>query len=357
MTDVIEKLNEDQERVCQHFRDIYFKLGWRTGDADREEAEAAVVELYRLAGKKAPTILWFDSPYAAMDVIEESTGQRQGLASADGHIDAYWSCYYRYGLWLVGNHAGDIGLPEMLDDPVAFSKSLDDLLADRKGPYDEKDAQVLRQIDRLVRSSGPVWSFGNYCLMTELPIKATYDANELLHNDNGPALLYRDGQGLYAVNGIRLPHSVGHLAIETPWKLTLEQINDPQLNEDVRTILQDRWCEEEIDGAGDRVDSGGGRYIKAMGAHVLDEDVYNAYTDENGDPVANMRSLLALEDEEQEDEDGDIQTVPGMRYLMCTDSSTDRVYYIPCGRDVNTCEEAHQRLNGGIPTGRIIASS
>jgi hypothetical protein len=173
--------------------------------------------------------------------------------------------------------------------------------------------------------------------MSERPIKAAYDDRELLHCEDGPALLYKDGLGIYAINGVRIPGELGPLVVERPWELTLEQI-EKEDNEDIRVIMQARWCFEEMDNAGDRVGSGGGRWLQETGCKTIHEDVYTAYGD-----VAIMRALL-------EDKNG-------RKFLCCSDSSTDRVYYIQVARESTTCEEAHMSVNGGIPDSDIVVSS
>lgn len=303
----ITKLTPEQEQLRDEYAERYLDYGWSTEPADRQAAEEAMAGLYEAAGWKIPEFVWFDSPAQAVDTIYESTGERVLLSGVDGNLEAHWVCFYR------------------------FCQTL------KEGMYEEKDQQLLDLWDQLVRSCGPVYPYENYCLMTERPVRACRNEEDVLHCDDGPALAYRDGFELYALEGLLLPEHLPH-AVTAPWELTLEQVEDPNLDEDIRTVLQDRWCYEEIDSAGDRVGSGGGRYVREIGGQQIHEDVYTGYKD-----VSLMRALFEGKD--------------GRKWLACSDSSTDRVYWIRVPNQVKTCAEAHESINGGIPDSDIVVSA
>lgn len=349
MTDKIEKLTPEQEAMVQEYRDRYFKIGWSTGKADRKTAEEAMAELYKRAGLAVPTpswhrtseicirdgerealieqganveirngdefievpaFIWFDSPLKAAETIKDSTGSYSGMSGVDGCLDAYWAAFYKFCEWLK---------PDI---------------------YSKEDSETLDWFDKLIRSCGPCWPYESYCLMTDFPEVATYDDAELLHNEEGPALAYRDGYKIYAINGVTISDP---RIVENPWDLSLEDIENCD-DEDIRTIMQSRWCYEEIDSAGDRVGSGGGRWLKETGAKEIDTDTYSTgYEDDEGIPVVLMRVLLQAHD--------------GRKFLMASDSSTDRVYYIQVDRNVTTCSQAHESINGGIKDEDIVVSS
>lgn len=304
---MIESLTPEQEALRIKYRSEYFKIGWSTAPSNREAAETAISALYKRLNKSAPKFVWFDSPRSAVECIYESTGERVGLSGTDGCIDAYWVCFY------------------------AFCETL------KEGMYKEEDSAQLKEWDALVRSTGPCFPYENYCLMTERPIRACYDERELLHSSDGPALEYRDGVKIWAINGVRLPETIGELVVMRPWDMTRKMIESAE-SEDLRTIMQERWCYEEVDNAGDRVGAGGGRWLKETGMQQIHEDVYKAY----GDTVL-MRALLVSKE--------------GRKYLCCSDSSTDRVYYIRVSDDAKTCEEGHMSINGGVKDSDIVASA
>ena len=307
MTDVIESLTPEQEAQIPVFYSEYLEIGWSTEPADRPTAESVMREFYKQLEHKEPEFVWFDSPLAAQQTIEESTGEKAPLPVIDGSAEAHWLAFYM------------------------FCRTL------KEDMYEPDKDRLLLLWDRLARSCGPIYPYENYCLMCERPKTALRDAENLLHCDDGPALEYPDGFAVYAVHGVRIPARLGTF-LSHPWDLTLEQLEDGSLNEDVRTILQDRWCYEEVDSAGDRVGSGGGRYVQEIGAKQIHEDVYTGYKD-----VSLIRALLEGRD--------------GRKWLACSDSSTDRVYYIQVPRHVTTCSEAHEAINGGIPDSKIVVSA
>jgi hypothetical protein len=75
-----------------------------------------------------------------------------------------------------------------------------------------------------------------------------------LHRDDGPAVVWPDGWGVWSVHGVRVPRQV----VESPDSLTVAQISAEQ-NAEVRRIMVDRFGAE--------------RYLREAGATLVDEDV------------------------------------------------------------------------------------
>jgi len=71
--------------------------------------------------------------------------------------------------------------------------------------YGITDALKLAPLSRLAASAGWWWPFENYCIITDRPSDMKRDAENRLHNPDGPAILYRDGFAVYAWHGTRLP--------------------------------------------------------------------------------------------------------------------------------------------------------
>lgn len=304
----INALTPEQEAELPKWRKRFFDLGWSTEPADRPRAEAAMRALYKRMNLADPEFLWVSSPAAAVNIIKESTGTSVSLSGVDGNLDAYWVAFYTFCL-----HIG--------------------------GEASEDDRAHLKVWQDLVESTGPCFPYTKVCIMTDRPCIATYDEREMLHGDNAPALKYRDGVAIYAVHGIRVAEKI----VMRPWEMTLSEIEACD-NEDVRVIMQDAWCYEEKDSTGRRRGAGGGRWLTETGAETLDMDLYTAYTDEKtGESVQIQRALLV-----------DKQ---GRKFLMCSDSSTDRVYYIQVAETAKTCREGHESINGGIPDSKIVLSS
>lgn len=95
----------------------------------------------------------------------------------------------------------------------------------------------------------------NIVLACELPVVAHLNDRSQLHNQDGPALEFRDGYKIYAINGVILPPD----AILAPHKLQLPEI-EAQENIEVRRILIQQYGME--------------RYLEDSGAEQVDADEF-----------------------------------------------------------------------------------
>jgi len=78
-------------------------------------------------------------------------------------------------------------------------------------------------------------------ILTERPRVLERNDDGRLHCDDGPALLYPDGWGIWAVNGVRVPQKV----VEQPSDLTTAEILGEQ-NAEVRRVMIDRFGAERL---------------------------------------------------------------------------------------------------------------
>ena len=131
------------------------------------------------------------------------------------------------------------------------------------------------------------------------------DEEGRLHCDDGPAVTYPDGLlSVWAWHGVRVTQQI----IEFPDSITIDQIKE-QVNMEVKRVMIERF--------------GTGRYIIESGARLVDQDVR---TSEGGSPRALFRDDS------------------GMQYLVATDGSTKRVYWMNVSEDAKTCKEAHEGI-------------
>jgi hypothetical protein len=317
----ITKLTPEQELAVEEYYQKGLKIGWSTEPSNRAKAEEGMNEIYDKLGKPRPVYVWVDSPAAAQKYILDNKAEWVGMAGCEGQFEAYWVIFY------------DLCRNVLIQDLPDSDGNIHRVAVE----YTEDDNKHLDAWMKLL-DTGPCFPYTEECVMTERAIVAKHDDQFRLHSEDGPALLYRDGTAIYSLNGITVPEKV----IMRPWDLTLEEIKG-ESNADVQTIMQDRWCYNEKDSAGDYKGSGGGRWLTETGAKTIHFDVYTGYKNDQGEDVQLQRALL--EDSE------------GHKYLMCCDSSTDRVYYIRAADDCKTCEEAHMSFNGGIPDSDIIVSA
>jgi len=135
----------------------------------------------------------------------------------------------------------------------------------------------------------------------------------LLHNDSGPSLSYKDGFNIWSLDGLRVDEQL----VLHPETQTLKQIHEEQ-NEEIKRIRIERF--------------GWNRYLEETNAKVVDSgknDIENTY------------EILA-------------RTPVGLR-LITFCPSTGRRYALSIGdSSVSTCAGAQQWLWGNKKDLRII---
>jgi hypothetical protein len=128
-----------------------------------------------------------------------------------------------------------------------------------------------------------------------------------LHREDGPAVRYRDGWSLYAIEGVRVDEQV----VLRPETQTIDQITG-ETNLEVKRIRIQRY--------------GWGRYLAAAGAAVLDR--------RTTDCDATKEVLYEHSDNQ--------------RVLVTSCPGTGRIYALEVDPQVQTCEEAQAWLSAGL---------
>jgi hypothetical protein len=135
----------------------------------------------------------------------------------------------------------------------------------------------------LARSCGWWWPFAGAVILTERPRRLERDAEGRLHSDDGRAIEYPDGWGIYAWHGTRVPEDV----ILRPSALEAATILGEE-NAEVRRVMIER--------------AGLARIVEAEGAEILDADTVTVRTMRDGAEVEieQERTLyrVPLEDDE-----------------------------------------------------------
>lgn len=168
--------------------------------------------------------------------------------------------------------------------------------------------QRARHWIELAKISGYRWMAPDFCMVSEKP---TVFRTEMMgqtyrpHCEDGPTHSWADGFRIWHWHGVRVQRAV----VEQPESITIDQIKT-ESNAEVRRVLRERFGE--------------GRYLMETGAKLLDSD----FGPGGGAP----RALI------QDNED--------QRYLVGSDGSTTRTYYMRVGQTVKTCKEAHESLCG-----------
>ena len=148
--------------------------------------------------------------------------------------------------------------------------------------------------------------FKECCVFVQHPIKFCY-----AEEDGHDAVMYEGGWNAYEAVGLRLPRQL----IEAPETITIEDVL-AQENAELRRRFREAY--------------GTGRYLRDTGAKVVHVD--SSPTDCVDGSGSITRALM-------EDLDGDM-------YLVGSDGSTDRVYFMRGPSDATTCRDVHEAISG-----------
>lgn len=177
---MINSITPEQEAKIPEYLERYLKIGTSTTPCDRVKAEAAVSACYAYLKYAQPKFVWADSPYAGAKLAAQLAFDRQDVTQQEiqdqrpkasfGSFEAYWVSFYAF-------------VAEQL--PVTKDNLID----------------IVKEV---VENCGVYWTFEGMVVMTEKPI-ALHFKDKKLHNPNGLALEYKDGTGVFAIEGKPYP--------------------------------------------------------------------------------------------------------------------------------------------------------
>lgn len=175
---MIDSLTPEQEAKIPEYREKFKQIGLSTRPTDKAKAEAALKESYAYLKLEEPQIIWADSPFAGAvlaakeakgsDDITEEDVRAQAAHASYGSFEAYWVALYSF----IANE-----------------------LAVQKDNLHEIATKIVEEV-------GVYWTFEGLIIATEKPVEI-HVKDDKLHNEDGMAIRYKDGTGVYAVNGVR----------------------------------------------------------------------------------------------------------------------------------------------------------
>lgn len=185
MSKQITSLTKEQQEKIPEYLERFKKIGLSTDATDKQKAEAAVRRAYGYLNKENKShdpnnleFVWADSPMkGAILAAQNAKGdvnvtaaevQAQASLASYGSFEAYWASTY-------------IFIAEQLD---VTKDELADIVLD------------------VITHCGVYWTFDDLVVMTPKPTTIQMK-DQKLHCTDGPALLYPNGDGIYAVDGVR----------------------------------------------------------------------------------------------------------------------------------------------------------
>lgn len=174
-TTKIEKLTPEQEIQLKAFQEECMKIGTCTDPADFPRAEKAIRRMYELLGKPAPEFVHMPSVFAAEKFINESQNKTgYNGTSFWGQQEMYWIARFEF--------AKQIGVT-----------------------YDADADEKLGLWGEIARSIMWWYPFTKACILVDRPSAIHLKDPRTLHCETGPAFEFRDGTGVYVLNGVRVP--------------------------------------------------------------------------------------------------------------------------------------------------------
>ena len=146
--------------------------------------------------------------------------------------------------------------------------------------------------------------------VSKMPESISYDDQRRLHNDDGPSVRFRDGFGLYTLNGVAVDEQI----VMKPETQTVEQIRKEE-NEEVKRLRIERF--------------GWQQYMDGIGAKLIDE--------RRNDIEATLEFLFV---------GNDGQSDLGLLVTNCP--STGKEFQLEVDPQSRTCEQAQNSISCGL---------
>lgn len=241
MVTSIDRLTPAQEEQIPEWNRKWLQIGLSTKPADFDAAEEAVKAIYRYNKHPEPKmILRAASPKDGLNQIYE-LGAKHGYTNKDELKRSYINSRM-FGQYYVSVVAY-----------VTFYRDVCDL------EFSMKDLSYLEET--LAKSCCAVHWFDDVAVIIDRPKKFLTDQGGTLHNDEGKALEFRDGTGLYAWHSYILAPEYGKYIDDK--KLLTSDIIDRENNIELRRVLLEVY--------------GFDNYLANKKAKVIDEDELHGF--------------------------------------------------------------------------------
>jgi hypothetical protein len=295
---------------------------------EESEVEALLKQVYRVARLPPPErIHWVDGPLHLVEAVtpqqmreslEDSVEDRLKWSGLEELIetrvyDSVWSCVWpsveaRVGgrVWWsvkegvlesVASQVGDMEEEIVWASVTAYREAVRLAFARFFAEYwAPNDLAYLAHFNE--RVSG-YWLGREEALLVRRPRLLAQDTEGYLHSEQGKCLEYRDGWGIHAWHGVRVPERV----ILAPERLTREDFLGER-DVEVRRVMQERM---------------GGCFVSELGGQTIDTS-----------PCGTLYEVRLPEDDPER----------VARYVQVQDASTERRYFLRVPPTMQTAAEA-----------------
>jgi hypothetical protein len=233
---MIESLTKEQEARFQEFVDKWTKIGLCTDPADRKEAEAGLIEAYKIGGFKKPIIVWTDSPMSQglvfaimskMKDMEKRINPTRCIAIPDKLMKL--NKVFPESVWSSVMKTIVTQIPKSHDEIIKIVKDIgidalrtiarDTLSNSAYGQHEAgwlsfydffrevcglmKETENLSGIMRVAKSAGWWLPYDTTCWICDRHEVVNRDDQGRLHHMDEAALRYPDNWKIYAIHGVR----------------------------------------------------------------------------------------------------------------------------------------------------------
>jgi len=226
----IDTLNNNQISQLTIYRDKWLSIGLDTKPIDREKAIEAIYTVYGCVGLKNPDIIFADSPLGCLNTYTRLKNRVDNQVSYQVWNQVYNQVSYQVRHQVlnqvfyqvlnqvynqvsyqvrdqVSYHVRDQVLYQASDQLNNFCYGNND--AHWLGFYEYfkdvcnliEETKMLEGLWLAAKSMHWYLPYKNICIVSNRPEHISFNSNNKLHNDMGPAIRYRDGFSIYANNG------------------------------------------------------------------------------------------------------------------------------------------------------------
>ncbi|MEP0757783.1 DUF6745 domain-containing protein [Coleofasciculus sp. FACHB-T130] len=221
------------------YREKWRKIALSTEPIDRGKAAESVINAYDSIGKKAPKIIFSNSPYAALKTFSAKiTKQPKKALNEQLRFQPWHQMEEQISNQIIEKHLNDQlwgglerqlwgGLERQLFKQLikqlgskinhkyippevwaCGGSNFDFYISVLNCTYEQSKWSVFQS---LVKNCGWILPSEEIAIICDRPRVLSFDNQQRLHAEGAPAIQFADGYSLYASHGVRLPEKYGKL--------------------------------------------------------------------------------------------------------------------------------------------------